>query len=106
MKTLHRKTLNLSLYVLPFNVMKTGEKLHEFRRPSKWILSRLLNKSYDEVKFVNGFGAKRPTFTREYLGYTVLARKEVHSYSNGLTVIAEKGDIKISLGEIIPNSPS
>lgn len=54
-------TLNLSLHKLPFDVMLTGEKDKEYRKPSKWIVSRLYNKDgtlkkYDVVKFVNGYG--------------------------------------------------
>jgi hypothetical protein len=36
------KILHLTLSKLPFEVMATGEKTTEYRKPSKWILSVLL----------------------------------------------------------------
>lgn len=55
--------------------MVTGEKREEFRKPSKWMLSRMFNKNkdgsksfkkYDLVKFVNGYGNDKPYFIAEF----------------------------------------
>ena len=85
--------LLLTLKAQPFEVMATGEKKVEFRTKSKWIESRLFDsktgkdKEYDRVKFVNGYGKDRPSFTVSYNGYTLEANG-VHPerYSNGLEV--------------------
>lgn len=68
------KILHLSLKKEPFEVMVTGEKNQEFRKPTKWILSRLYNKDgtpkhYDVVKFTNGYGKDKPQFVCEYKGF-------------------------------------
>ena len=40
--------------------MVTGKKTIEYRRPSKWIKDRLVDKEYEVVKFVNGYGDDKP----------------------------------------------
>lgn len=86
---------------MPFEVMVKGEKNSEFRRPSDWIKSRLLSKSYDVVKFVNGYGADKPYFIAKYLGFIRTHSDTSITYSNGLIVNVEEGDYIIHLGEII-----
>ena len=55
--------------------MVNGEKKMEFRKKGKWIESRLIDsstgvdKQYDRVSFVNGYGAGRPRFTATFKGY-------------------------------------
>ena len=49
------KILHLTLKKPQFQVTISREKRHEFRRPSDWIKSRLVNKSYDFIKFTNGY---------------------------------------------------
>lgn len=100
------KTLNLTLSKKPFEVMASGEKLIEFRKPSKWIQSRLLTKEelrkdYDVVKFVNGYGKDKPFFTALFLGFDTAREDSVQTYSNGLKVTVNKGDVLIYLGDII-----
>lgn len=100
------KVLHLTLKKEPFEVMKTGEKPEEFRKWSKWIMSRLqtefgLKKHYDAVKFVNGYGSSRPSFTAEYKGFDWAEKDYIKVYSNGLEVHGTKGDIIIKLGKII-----
>lgn len=95
------KTLKLTLSKLPFEVMKTGEKIIEYRRPSKWIKSRLLGKKYDAVEFVNGYGKDKPRFIVRYCGFEVAEKKEVLEFSNGLVVNVETGDFKIYLGHFL-----
>ena len=81
--------------------MVSEEKDKEFRTPSKWIMSRLENKTYDVVKFVNGYGNDKPYFIAEYLGYETIKQHECIRYSNGLVVDVYKGDIAIKIGKIL-----
>jgi len=100
------KTLTLSLHKAAFDVMVTGEKIREFRKPTKWILSRLYNKDgsekkYDAVKFINGYGAHRPYFVCKLRCFYRSITKYNSTFSNGLNVEVEKGDLIIVLGDII-----
>lgn len=95
------RTLLLTLSKKPFQVMVTGEKTIEYRKPSKWILSRLKGKDYDYVKFVNGYGNDKPYFVAEYKGWTQNTLPYNLSYSNGLNVVTESGDLFIYLGKVI-----
>ncbi len=100
------KILHLNVSRAPFEVMVTGEKLHEYRKPSKWFLSRLLNKDgtpkhYDWIKFVQGYGKNRPYFVADFLHWKVNQAYHKVEYSNGLIVEVEKGDVIIKLGQII-----
>src|SRR5689334_12063554 len=57
-----------------FTLMYTGEKPIEFRKPSKWIQSRLYDKDgnareYDQIEITNGYGKHRPVFIRKYEGF-------------------------------------
>jgi hypothetical protein len=105
------KTLHLSLKKDPFEVMITGEKDCEYREPSDWIKQRLLNKDgtqkkYEVVKFTNGYGKNRPSFTAEYKGFSELGGNlKTITYSNGLTVELKAGTIIIYLGKIISVNP-
>lgn len=76
---MHRncRILRLTLKVMPFQVMKTGEKLEEFREPSDWIRSRLFTKDgmpreYDMIEYVNGYGATRPRLFTDYCGFELI----------------------------------
>ena len=77
--------LKLVIKKKPFEVMQTGEKLEEYRKKSKWIESRLIDKKYDYVEFYNGYRKDRPSFIMQYNGYEL--RPNIHKkYSNGLKV--------------------
>lgn len=89
------KILRLTLKSLPFDAVNRGEKLTEYRKPSKWILSRLSGKSYDRVRFTNGYGPLRPYIEFAYNGSTVASDFETITYRNGLKVEVVPGDIKI-----------
>lgn len=97
------KILYLTLYKKAFEVMITGEKNIEFRTPSKWMLTRLLNNKYDKVKFVHGYGKSKPFFICEFLGWS----KDINftsssiTYSNGLTVKFSEKTLFILLGKIL-----
>jgi len=94
-------TLLLTLSREPFEVMASGEKTEEIRRPSDWILSRLIGKKYDLVKFLNGYGPDKPFFVCQYFGYCFAKDPETRLFSNGLVVPVTVGDVRIFLGEII-----
>lgn len=98
---INKKILNLSLKRELFEVMVTGEKCTEYRKPSRWILSRLIGKEYDLIKFVNGYGNDRPYFIAEYNGWGFELFGYKSEYSNGLTVNCERGTVKIYVGAII-----
>jgi hypothetical protein len=100
------RVLKLTLSKSPFDVMHTGEKQTEFRKPSEWIESRLYDKEgnekeYDLVEFINGYGSDKPVFVAKYLGFARAEADYSISYSNGLNVEVEKGDYKIYLGQVI-----
>ena len=98
-----KRVLRLTLKKQAFNVMVTGEKTVEFRKPSFWIMSRLFKngnpaeglKEYDEVLFVNGYGDDRPRFTRKYKGARFSRIQRKYTYSNGLVVDVDPNDIII-----------
>lgn len=92
------RILRLTLHKKAFAVMMTGEKSVEYRKPSKWIISRL-KKQYDFVEFVNGYGAHRPRFMCEYLGWEKVPSSFEVQW-NDLHVTVETGDICIYLGPI------
>ncbi len=94
------RILHLSLKQVPFEVMLTGEKQHEFRRPSNWIKSRIQGRQYDVVKFTNGYGSQRPYFIAEYLGFTIAQEQNEITYSNDLVVQVMPGDFIIKLGSV------
>lgn len=96
-----RRILHLTLKKLPFDVMITGEKRIEYRGSSKWMLSRLEDKDYELIKFVNGYGNDKPYFFSKYEGWEIEMFDNVINYSNGLIVESNKGTIKIKLGKII-----
>lgn len=96
----HQHTLKLTLHKLAFQVMVTGEKPFEFRKPSQWIMSRL-KRDIKQVQFTNGYGKDKPVFTAEYKGHTIAQADTKIQYSNYLIVEVKKGDIVIHLGKII-----
>ena len=100
------KILHLTLSKEPFQVMVTGEKRVEFRKPTKWIESRLFNKDgtrkdYDIIKFTNGYGNDKPFFTAIFNGFARSLQRKFKTYSNGLTVDVRPEDYEIYLGDIL-----
>ena len=62
--------LRLTLKKKWFDMIASGEKKHEYRLPSQWILSRLPSgKRYDVVEFANGYGKHVPRVTVEFKGW-------------------------------------
>lgn len=100
------KILWLSLQRKPFEVMITLEKQLEFRKPSKWILSRLYHKSgkkkeFHYVGYRNGYSKKDPFFIVEYITHFKNEIEKEKIYSNGLEVKIERGDVIIATGNIV-----
>ena len=102
----NKKILHLTLEKSAFDVMVTGEKTIEYRKPTAWIKSRLYDKNdnkrtYDIIKFTNGYGSDKPYFIAEFLGFNDSWMDCTKEYSNGLKVEIKEGDYKIHLGKII-----
>ena len=100
-----QRTLVLTLTKIPFELMYKGIKDKEFRKPSDWIKSRLFNKDgtrkdYDVIKFTNGYGNDKPTFTAIFNGFDSIKEDASISYDT-LTVEVSKGDFVIFLGDVI-----
>ena len=96
----HFKILHLTLKKPQFKVTITGEKTSEFRRPSQWIKSRLIDKKYDFVKFTNGYGSNKPSFLCKCLGWRYATRAS-YTFSNDLVVNVDETYFEILLGEIV-----
>jgi hypothetical protein len=94
------KVLNLTLKKSWFVLMLNGVKKEEYRKPSDWIKVRLENKSYDFVKFVNGYGRDKPFFICEYKGFNVSEDQQIMKF-DGKQVNVEKGDYIIKFGRIV-----
>ncbi len=98
-------TLKLTLKKEPFEVMVTGEKEVEYRSPSKWIESRLYNKTggkrdYDFIEFTNGYGKDKPFFRAKYNGFYI-SNKINKKYSNGLDIRRYEKTYCIKIGKVI-----
>lgn len=65
------KTLRLTLKRKWFDMIASGEKREEYRKPGKWILSRLEGKDYDRVEFKNGYGSRVPTMEVQFIGWRI-----------------------------------
>lgn len=109
------KTLKLTLSKQPFEVMVTGEKSIEYRKPTKWIESRLIDfktgdpKEYEFVEFTNGSGANKPYFKAKFLGWESSTYMRLSPlYSNNLQFTINNRDYQIYVGEVleIRNYPS
>lgn len=85
-----------------FALYRSNEKKEEFRKPGKWIESRLLNKEYDFVQFTNGYGKNRPCIMLEYKGYNKNSLiRHTQKYSDGSEVSVDIGDYIIYSGKIV-----
>ena len=108
------KILHLTLTKAAFDVMVTGEKEVEIRKPSHWIYARLWEntvkgklKHYDAVKFTNGYGNNQPFFVVEFAGVRIMQNGHAVTFGNEIKpnlnfkVNVEPGDVLINLGKII-----
>lgn len=105
------QVLRLTLKKAPFDVMLSGEKKHEYRRPSDYIKSRL-TRDYDYIVFYNGgyTGGNLPWIAFKAHGWDEASEPANLEFSNGLRVAVAYGDIIIHLGDLVAfgnlNSPA
>jgi hypothetical protein len=76
------------------------------RKPSKWIKSRLYNKDgsqkfIDTIEFVNGYRKDSRRFIVPFLLLQIANKHDVFTFSNGLQVTVEPGDLLIYFGKRI-----
>jgi len=79
--------------------MISGKKKIEYRKPSKWIITRL-EKDYDVIKFTNGYGSDKPYFICEYKGFEISNKPDTINLENS-KIEVEEGTYMIKLGKII-----
>ena len=109
------KILNLTLNKLPFDVMLSGEKNKEYRQIynddntiKKGNRGKLYDKTsnyqipktYDYIKFINGYGNDKPYFIAKYISTNIINTVD-EIYSNGLYIKYDKPLYCIEFGEII-----
>jgi len=97
-------TLKLTLSKQPYEVMVSGEKNKEYRRKSKWIETRLFDKSgqlknYEFVQFTNGYKKDSPKFISEFKGVSVVEKLQ-ETFSNGLQLDIKEPTYVIHLGKL------
>ena len=104
-----KKVLRLTLKKKWFDLMKLRDeslrKKIEFRDPSHWILSRLLDKNgdwkeYDLIEFKNGYSKNAPSFCCEFLGWDI-EEEQTEYFFGSEKIITEAGTIKIFLGKVL-----
>jgi hypothetical protein len=95
---------NLNLVLKDKYYRMTGEpgKMYELRKPTKWILSRLLNKdgsrkTYWEVELCSGYRKNREKKLRDFRGWSFLTKAGTFDLPNGEKLEYQKGDIIIWL---------
>jgi hypothetical protein len=100
------RILHLTLNKLPFDTFEAGLKDREYRKPSKWIKSRLIdsktgkNKNYDLVLLKNGYSKKSRYLVFKFIGFEKSKINYRVDYKTGLSVQVRKGDYRILLGNI------
>lgn len=101
------KILDLVVHEQAYEVMATGEKGMEYRKPTDWIKKRLfakcglVRKNYDYVRISHGYKTDRPYFIAVFNGFYVETIQYKKFYSTGFGVEIEKGDYCLMLGKII-----
>lgn len=100
-----KNVLKLTLKKKWFDLMKDGFKKIEFRTPSEWIYSRLLDydgngRNYDEIEFKNGYSKNAPCFRCEFLGWDIEEKQTEYVFGSE-KIITEVGTIKIFLGKVL-----
>jgi len=98
MKVTNKKVLNLILKKEPFEAIKSGEKKTEYRVYKPYWTKRLMNedrsfKSFDTVRFRNGYHKNAPTLLVEIKGIRIM--KERRNW------FSSQKYFEIKLGQII-----
>ena len=105
MNNQENKVLKLTLKKKWFDLMKDGFKKIEFRDPSDWIFSRLLDENgderkYDLIEFKNGYSYNAPSFYCEFLGWDIEEKATEYVFGSE-KIISDVGTVKIFLGKIL-----
>lgn len=101
------KVLTLVLKKQWYDLMVTGEKDKEFRRPSQWMKSRLIDKNgnsreYKFVKFVCGYQRDAKYFLCLYEGFgTGYDNTYTFKSSPGLNLKVNPEDYVLFLGKVV-----
>ena len=100
-----KNVLKLTLKKKWFDLMMSGFKKIEFRTPSEWIYSRLMDengnaKKYDLIEFKNGYAKNAPSFYCEFLGWDIEEHPTEYFFGSE-KIITEVGTIKIFLGKVL-----
>lgn len=81
-----------------FNQIISGEKKEEYRKLSDYWASRLVNRKYDFVEFINGYKKDAPRALVEYNGYEIKEIRHPFFGNEPVRVFA------IKLGGILSNN--
>ena len=97
------RVLHLTLKKEWFDLMISGKKRVEYRKPSKWIISRL-EKEYDVIRFTNGYGSDKPYFVCEYKGFEISKKSENVYYSafSNTAISHDSADIFLVIHALFP----
>lgn len=108
----HGRVLTLNVKQYWYDMMVTGDKNFEIRRPSDWMRSRLtrrfgqysrIDNSFKGVRFINGYDRFSPRFIADFLGYEVTKEDSTwdipERYGGGVLAIP-KGYYYIKLGKV------
>jgi len=87
------KILTLTIKKKYFDKIKSGEKKIEYRRYAPYYISRIVGKSYDAIKFINGYKKDAPMILVEYQGYVIIDCVE--------TPLGDTKQFAINLGKIL-----
>jgi len=87
------KILTLTIKKKYFDQIKSGEKKIEYRRYAPYYISRLVGKSYDGIKFLNGYKKESPMILVEYHGYVIIDCAD--------TPLGDTKQFAINLGKIL-----
>jgi hypothetical protein len=91
-KIVKPRVLHLTLYLEWFEQIAKGIKKFEYRDRTPYWAKRIENRVYDEIRFVNGYGAHRPFMRVQYLGWEIDGLKAPDIYAIELGDILEIGN--------------
>lgn len=98
------RILHLTLKKKWFDMIASGEKVFEYREYKPHWMSRLLgpngSRSYDEVRFTNGYGQHRPYVRVEFEGAVIMPGKYCEP-DNGEPLEPEQKYFVIGLGKVL-----
>lgn len=106
MKVPGKKVLYLTLKREPFDQIKSGEKISEFREYKKHWIQKLMNqdgsfKTYDLILFQNGYHANAPRMLVEFKGMKLI-KERINWFKSEKYFEIELGKIVTGLGHEYP----